>query len=70
MNREEHLAWAKQRAIEYVDAGDLRNAVVSMGSDLRKYPDFANVSYTLTFMGLMEIPHGKEAVRHWIEGFK
>ena len=32
--REQHIAWAKERALEYVDAGDLANAVASMGSDL------------------------------------
>jgi hypothetical protein len=34
MTREEHLAWAKTRALEYANRGDLVNAVASMGSDL------------------------------------
>ena len=37
--RAEHLAWCKRRAMEYVDAGDLSNAVASMGSDLSKHPE-------------------------------
>ena len=37
--RAEHLAWCKERALAYVDAGDLRNALASMVSDLRKHPD-------------------------------
>lgn len=39
MTRDEHMAWAKQRALEYVDRSDLQNALASMGSDLRKHPD-------------------------------
>jgi len=69
-NRDEHLAWAKKRALEYVDAGELANAVASMGSDLGKHPEFKGVAYsTLTYLGMMEIQRGPEAVRRWIEGF-
>jgi hypothetical protein len=32
-DRAEHLAWAKQRALEYLDAGDIANAVTSMDND-------------------------------------
>jgi hypothetical protein len=42
VTRDEHLAWCKKRALEYVDAGDLTNAVASMGSDLKKHPDTDN----------------------------
>jgi hypothetical protein len=38
MDRDEHLAWCKKRALEYWRAGDLANAVASMGSDLDKHP--------------------------------
>lgn len=41
MNRDEHVAWCKTRALAYVDAGDLNNAFASMCSDLRKHPDTA-----------------------------
>lgn len=37
--RAEHLQWAKDRALEYVDAGDLVAALTSLGSDLWKHPD-------------------------------
>ena len=30
LTRDEHLAWCKRRALEYVDAGDLTHAVASM----------------------------------------
>ena len=70
MNRAEHLAWAKKRALEYVDMGDLLNAVVSLSSDLLKHEDFrtAGVELALQF-GLFKVSHGAGAVRHWIEGF-
>lgn len=41
MTREEHLAWCKKRAMEYVETGHLQDAVVSMLSDLNKHPDLA-----------------------------
>ena len=44
MTRAEHLAWAKQRALEYVDRGELQQALDSIISDTRKHPalfDFA-----------------------------
>ncbi len=37
--RAEHLAWCKERALEYADRGDVANAIASMGSDLRKHPE-------------------------------
>jgi hypothetical protein len=37
--REEHLCWCKQRALVYVDRGDLTNALASMASDVRKHPE-------------------------------
>jgi hypothetical protein len=46
MMREEHLAWAKQRALEYVDLftreisfGQIASAVVSLISDLDKHEE-------------------------------
>ena len=42
MTRQEHLDWCKQRALEYVDGGDLTNAYASMVSDLGKHPETAN----------------------------
>ncbi len=37
-SREEHLALCKQRALAYLDAGDLRLAWLSMTADMRKHP--------------------------------
>lgn len=33
-SRAEHLAWCKQRALEYADRGDIAGALASMGSGL------------------------------------
>ena len=42
LSRAEHLAWCKQRALEYCDMGDVNQAYASMGSDLGKHPETAN----------------------------
>lgn len=39
MDRAEHLQWCKNRAMEYVDRGEINDALASMGSDLNKHPD-------------------------------
>ncbi|MET9260470.1 hypothetical protein [Amycolatopsis sp. NPDC004079] len=36
--RAEHLAWSKQRALEYVDLGQLETALTSFFSDMSKSP--------------------------------
>jgi hypothetical protein len=41
VTREEHLAWAKARALEYVDAGDCVNAMGSLISDLGKHEELS-----------------------------
>lgn len=37
--RAEHLAWCKQRALEYLDTGDLNNAFASFISDMNKHAE-------------------------------
>ena len=69
MNREQHLAWAKQRALTYLDAGQLQNAVASLLSDLRKHSETATSAGAWLMIGIEEIKRGPEAVRRWIEGF-
>jgi hypothetical protein len=39
MTLDEHLAWCKRRANEYIATGDVRQAVTSMMIDLEKHPD-------------------------------
>lgn len=70
MTREEYLNWAKKRALEYVDAGDLASAVASMSNDLQKRRDMGVNAYLLR-LGMMYYDQGDpNAVRRWIEGFR
>lgn len=39
MTRDEHLQWAKSRALDYLDAGDINGALTSMFSDLNKHDE-------------------------------
>lgn len=69
--RAEHLAWCKTRALEYVDGGDLPNALASMNSDLMKHPDTAGhpgieLGTMQQMSGMLRTPRD---VREWIEGF-
>jgi hypothetical protein len=71
MTREEHLAWAKQQALEYLDAGDMKNAITSMISDLKKHTELANhvgitIGVQFAMIGAFQ---DRRAVRRWIEGF-
>lgn len=71
MTRDEHLAWAKSRALEYANQGDAINAMASMTSDLRKHPELERhagieLGMTLMMTGNLSIQH--DAVK-FIEGF-
>jgi hypothetical protein len=70
MTRDKHLAWCKARALEYVKAGDLDQAVKSMGSDLDKHPELECNPYLL-LVGEKDAANGDaRAVKLWIEGFR
>lgn len=71
MTRDEHLAWCKQRALDYVDQGDLSAAFASMCSDLDKHErtrDHPGVHLggLLLLGGQLSTPL---AMRRFIEGF-
>jgi hypothetical protein len=72
--REEHLEFCKQRAREYLDAGDLVNAVTSMGSDMDKHPETrlsGEKMGTLMYVAMFRITEGDaQGIREWIEGFR
>ena len=71
MTRDEHLAWAKKRALEYLDAGDLTNALSSMGSDLSKHDELRGIGAKMADLGLIAfINRDAVAMRRWIEGFR
>ena len=73
MDRAEHLAWAKQRALEYADQGDVTNAIASLRSDLGKHPETAqsadaidHLMMPLAMTGNFDRPG---ELRKFIEGF-
>jgi hypothetical protein len=70
--RDEHLAWCKARALEYLDHGDLAQAVTSMTSDLGKHPetrlDLDAGAHLSMIRAVMDDDAAK--VRGWIEGFR
>jgi hypothetical protein len=69
--RDEHLAWCKQRALEYADRGDMANAIASMGSDLNKHPETENhAGMQLMLMMAMAGQFDRPGeLRKFIEGF-
>ncbi len=68
--RAEHLAWCKERALEYVDLDDLPSAVASMVSDLGKHDETRGIALPVMALAFAAIESGDKAeVRRWIEGF-
>ena len=70
-NRSDHLEFCKERAIEYVDNGDLTNAFSSFMSDMGKHPETSNhlaleMGMTLLLSGNLDTPKQME---DWIKGF-
>ena len=71
MTRDEHLAWCKSRALEYLADGDLQNACASMGSDLSKHSETEAVGRAMMPLGmLLVLQHDNDGMRRWIEGFR
>lgn len=71
MTREEHLAWCKKRALEYVEQGEIENAWASMVSDMNKHPKTKNhigieLGSIQLMSGMIKTP---DQMRHFIEGF-
>lgn len=76
MTREEHLAWCKQRALEYLQPGpyfSLDDAMASMASDLGKHDETRHhVTMTMPLMmqlrlaGQLDTP---SQMAKFIEGF-
>lgn len=72
MTRQEHLAWCKQRALQYVATGDYNSAVTSMLSDLDKHPDTKDsAGGILAQLGMFELINRptRESITRYIEGF-
>jgi hypothetical protein len=71
VNANKHLAWCKERALAYVEQGDLVNAFASMASDMRKEP--ATHEHPGLQLGALLLVNGHldtpAKMRDWIEGF-
>lgn len=70
-SRAEHLAWCKERELEYCDIGNVYEAYISMTSDLGKHPDTAN--HPAIQLGMKLLLSGKinnpAEMRRFIQGF-
>lgn len=69
--RAKHLQWCKERALEYVDKGDVSQAYASFVSDMGKHESTANhpameLGHIQLFSGMLSTP---AQMRSWIEGF-
>jgi hypothetical protein len=72
MTEAERLEWCKARAREYLQRGDLVNAVASMISDMNQnYPGLPPCRPELAMIGVMYAANGdRNGVAAFIEGFR
>ncbi|WP_013324090.1 hypothetical protein [Gloeothece verrucosa] len=71
MNKTEHLNWAKERALEYLDLNQLENAWLSFYSDLNKHEELRNhvglqFGRQLKYAGFL---NSVEEMKDFIKGF-
>lgn len=70
MTREEHLDWCKRRARQYLDNGDVPNAITSMLSDITKHPETEAVAKAMSGLGMLYAMNRDEVgARRFIDGF-
>ena len=71
MTRDERIQWCKDRAIEYLDKGDTKNAFASMLSDLEKNPETAGHAGCKLGISLLMSGHltSLKDMRNFINGF-
>jgi hypothetical protein len=72
LTRAEYLAWAKRRAMEYIEAqSPLSQAFVSMASDLSKHHELAALGKERSPEGMQAvIDKNRNALRRGIEEFQ
>lgn len=71
MTYDEHLAWCKQRALQYLDEHNVRDAICSMMSDLNKHEETKKQSQSILALGILIATQNDEIeARRWIEGFR
>lgn len=54
VSRADHIAWCQRRALDFVDIGDLAQALASLQSDLRKHPNTAGHPAIVSGMVLVQ----------------
>ena len=71
MTRSEHLQRCKDRAIEYINNGDIQQGITSMMSDLTKHPETENHAGIGLAMGFLMIgkPSTISEAEKFINGF-
>jgi hypothetical protein len=68
---DEHLAWCKQQANEYLARGAVIEAIASMLGDLNKHPELKGISEKMAPLGLLIAANRDEqAAMRFIEGFR
>lgn len=71
--RQEHVQFCKDRAMEYVNRGDLLNAVTSMMSDMDQHPETSGSKGPLAMLGMMAAMQAQQGDRdgvvRFIQGF-
>jgi hypothetical protein len=71
ITRAEHLDWCKEKAMECVHRGDLRDAIDTMLSLLDTHPETANPgSFARTLGYLLDGKGDRGLVIRWINAFK
>jgi hypothetical protein len=72
MTRAEHVAWCRERALEYADRGETALAMASLISDLGKHPETAGHP-AAELMTMLAMAGGFERpgrLREFIEGVR
>lgn len=71
MTRAEHLAWCKQRALAYIDKGQIQEGLTSMMSDMAKHEETKSPMLDQLTVQLMMIGSLRtaEAARKHINGY-
>ena len=67
----EHLEWCKARAREYLERGQIQEALTSMLSDLKRHKETLASGDAMGPLAIMLITHqDKDGARRFIEGFR
>ncbi len=70
MDRTEHLEWCKERAREYLDNGDVQNAITSMLSDMGKHEETVSTGAAMAPLAAFELMNPSvDSARRFIDGF-